>query len=179
MTKGGGYHGLAPPQDPNSYMLILINAVYVYLSRADDNAWSGLHYNNSTSKWEFTDGSSFVSFSQGNDDLNGIDGVTPARCATFSRMNNRLNDRGCAAPHGYICTYTGFNFGCWNFFRPQENVFRSICLFTRKGYGRPLLGQTLLRAALSLRADPRVLTSSGGHCSRHYTSYWNAFFSYR
>ena len=62
--------------------------------------------------------------------MNGIDGVTRAKCDTFSRMNNRLNDRGCAGPHSYICTYPGFTFGCWNFFRPQGNVFRSVCLFS-------------------------------------------------
>ena len=121
------------------YPLILFNTLYVYLSRAGDNVWSGLHYNDTSSRWEFTDGSSFVSFSQGNDDLNGIDGVTPAKCATFSKMNNRLNDRGCARPHSYICSYPGFTFGCWVFIRRKRSCGKvivsqaSVVLFTGGG----------------------------------------------
>ena len=90
--------------------LILFNTSYVYLSRTGDNAWSGLHYNNATSRWEFTDGSIFVSFSLGNDDLNGIDGDNPVKCATFN--TKRMNDRSCAVNHRYVCSYPGFTFSC-------------------------------------------------------------------
>ena len=65
---------------------------------------------------------------------------------------------------GYSVTYS----------KGTYTVFRSVC---RRGGGGGV------RADLPLEADllppeadpPQVLTSSGGHFSGRYTSYWNAF----
>ena len=56
--------------------------------------WCGLFYNGESSAWEFTDGSTFVSFSD--DDLTAEDGGAPTKCATFGAA--RLNDRRCRRP---------------------------------------------------------------------------------
>ena len=54
--------------------------------------------------------------------------------------------------NGYIC-------------RPQRKVmFLEAFVFSGGGWADP-----------PLEADLRVLTSSGGHCSGWYASYWNAF----
>ena len=58
----------------------------------------------------------------------------------------------------------------------EGNVFKDICLFTRGVGYPPLEADTPYSGGRPpLEVDPLVLTSSGGHCSGRYTSYWNAF----
>ena len=49
---------------------------------------------------------------------------------------------------------------------------REVCLQERRGGG----GLPLVDLPLGGLLIPLVLTSSGGHCSGQYASYWSAFF---
>ena len=65
----------------------------------------------------------------------------------------------------------------------EGNVFRSVCLSTGKGVSASEGGLHLKRGSLQGGKaaskgglpNPPVLTSSGGHSSGWYASYWNAF----
>ena len=56
----------------------------------------------------------------------------------------------------------------------EDYIFRSVC---SRGRGRGAASRGgLLTGGLPNLPGTDVLTSSGGHCSGQYASYWNAFF---
>ena len=63
-------------------------------------------------------------------------------------------------------------------------IFRSVCMFTvggrlsstREDGGLPPRGLGYGSRGWELPNRPPLLTSTGGHCSSQYASYWTAFF---